>query len=305
MGRQVTDTGPDRDLDDLARRLEASGNFRVLRRLKLSERIEPTDGSQTRTGMFLDVESTGLDVRASEIIELAVTPFEYGVDGRIVSAGQPLHQFNEPADPIPAEITAITGLTDELVAGHRLDISAIEAFVERANILLAHNAAFDRPFVERISPIFAAKPWACTMCDVPWKEEGVEGRRLSELLSGFHYFFEAHRAVDDCEAGIALLTMKLPKSGERVLSRVLKAARQPTWRIFADAAPFETKDVLKHRGYKWNADRALGPRAWWKDVPSDFIDAEVTFLQSEIFQSPVQLPIFEITAFQRYSMRVR
>ncbi|MBY0305089.1 MAG: hypothetical protein K2W86_08085 [Sphingomonas sp.] len=131
----------------------------------------------------------------------------------------------------------------------------------------------------------------------------VEGRRLSELLSGFNYFFDAHRAVDDCEAGIALLTMKLPKSGERVLSSVLKTARQPTWRIFADAAPFEMKDVLKHRGYKWNADRALGPRAWWKEVPSDLIDAEVDFLQSEIFRSPVHLPMFEITAFQRYSMR--
>lgn len=299
----MIDTGSDCDLDVLARRLEASGNFRVLRRLKLSERVEPSDGSQTRTGMFLDVESTGLDVRASEIIELSVMPFEYGVDGRIVSIGQPLHQFNEPADPIPSEITAITGLTDELVAGHRLDIPAIEAFVKRANILVAHNAAFDRPLVERISPIFAAKPWACTMCDVPWKREGIEGRRLSELLSGFQYFFEAHRAVDDCEAGIALLTMKLPKSGERVLSRLLKAARQPTWRIFADAAPFETKDVLKHRGYKWNADRTLGPRAWWKDVPSELVDAEVAFLQSEIFRSPVQLPMFEITAFQRYSMR--
>jgi DNA polymerase-3 subunit epsilon len=301
----VIDAGPDCDLDVLARRLEASGNFRVLRRLKLSDCVEASDGSQTRTGMFLDVESTGLDIRASQIIELCITPFEYGIDGRIVSVGQPLHQFNEPEEPIPSEITAITGLTDEVVTGHRLDISVIEAFVERANILLAHNAAFDRPLVERISPIFASKPWACTMCDVPWKEEGVEGRRLSELLSGFQFFFEAHRAVDDCEAGIALLTMKLPKSGERVLNRVLKAARQPTWRIFADAAPFEMKDTLKRRGYKWNADRMLGPRAWWKDVPSDLVDAEVAYLQSEIFRSPVQFPIFEITAFQRYSGRLR
>ena len=255
--------------------------------------------------MFLDVESTGLDIRDSEIIELAITPFEYGMDGRIISVGQPLHQFNEPADTLTPEIAAITGLTDELLAGHRLDIPAIEAFVERADFLLAHNAAFDRPFVERISSIFAAKPWGCTMCDVPWSGEGFEGRRLSDLLSGFHYFFDAHRAVDDCEAGIALLTMKLPKSGDRVLIRILKAARQPTWRIFADAAPFETKDVLKRRGYKWNGDRAMGPRAWWKDVPSNLVDTEVDFLRSEIFRSPVQLPMVEITAFQRYSIRGR
>ncbi|MCY0093251.1 3'-5' exonuclease [Hoeflea ulvae] len=305
MEQDVTNTYPNLNLEELVDRLEATGDFRVLRRLKLSEHIEPSDSSRNRTGMFLDVESTGLDVGTSEILELAIMPFEYGADGRVVSVGQPLHQFNEPATSIPPEITAITGLTDELVAGHRLDIPAIEAFVEQTDVLLAHNAAFDRPFVERISPIFAAKPWACTMCDVPWKGEGFEGRRLSDLLYKFHYFFDAHRAVDDCEAGIALLTMKLPKSGERVLSCVLKAARQSTWRIFADAAPFEMKDALKNRGYKWNADRAIGPRAWWKDVPSDLIDAEVEFLQSEVLRSPVQLPMFEITAFQRYSGRIR
>ncbi|MBS3850213.1 3'-5' exonuclease [Devosia sp. BSSL-BM10] len=295
----------DDDLEELARRLDASGDFRVLRRLRLGDRIEPSDGSRVRTGMFLDVETTGLDFQTSEILELAIVPFEYAVDGRIVSVGQSLHQFNEPAKPIPSEITAITGLTDELVEGHQLDITEIEKLVSSADILIAHNAGFDRPFVERISPIFEAKPWACTMFDVPWKQEGVEGRRLSDLLSGFQCFFDAHRAVDDCEAGIALLTMKLPKSSERVLSKVLKSARQPMWRIFAEAAPFESKDILKHRGYKWNSDDKLGPRAWWTDLTADRVDAEVEFLRSEIFRSPVQLPMFEITAFQRYSMRLR
>jgi len=301
----VIGTGSDRDLDELARLLEESGDFRVLRRLKLSELIKQSDGSKTRTGIFLDVESTGLDTRTSEIIEVGLMPFEYCSDGRIVSVGKPLHQLNEPSDPIPSEITAITGLTDELVAGHRLDIPVIEKFAGQADLVLAHNAAFDRPFAERISRIFATKPWACTMCDVPWKAEGIEGRRLSDLLSCFQYFFEAHRAVDDCEAGIALLTMLLPKSRERVLSRVLQAARTPTWRIFADAAPFETKDTLKRRGYKWNPDRELGPRAWWKDVPSELVDDEVEYLSREIFQRSVKPLMFEITAFQRYSTRLR
>ena len=65
------------------------------------------------------------------------------------------------------------------------------------------------------------------------------------------------------------------------------------------------KDVLKQRGYKWNADPTLGPRAWWKDLPSETIDAEIAFLQSEVFRSPVTVPMFEITAFERYAMRLR
>jgi DNA polymerase-3 subunit epsilon len=293
------------DLEAAAARLEATGNYRVLRRLNLAGRLVGDEGFRLRTGMFLDVETTGLDPKADAIIELAIVPFDYDTDGRIVAVGAALHQLNEPAGPIPSEITAITGLTDEMVDGRALDVSAIEAFVGRADIILAHNAAFDRPFAERLSPIFAGKAWGCTMCDVPWKDEGIEGRRLSDLLGGFQYFYDAHRAVDDCEAGIALLTMTLPRSGFRVLQRLLEVARRPTWRIFAEGASFEVKDVLKHRGYKWNAERSMGPKSWWKDVDTSMIEGERAFLRSEIFKGEVNPPMFEITAFQRYSTRVR
>lgn len=293
------------ELEDAAARLEATGNYRVLRRLNLAERLVGDEGLRLRTGMFLDVETTGLDPKASEIIEMAIMPFEYDTHARIVAVGAPLHQFNEPVDAIPSEITAITGLTDELVAGHALDLGAIEAFVGRADIILAHNAAFDRPFAERLSPIFAAKAWGCTMCDVPWKDEGIEGRRLSDLLSNFQYFFDAHRAVDDCEAGIALLTMTLPRSGVRILQRLLEVARRPTWRLFAEGASFDIKDVLKHRGYKWNGEPSIGPKSWWRDVDASVVEEERAYLRSEIFKREINIPMFEITAFQRYSTRAR
>jgi DNA polymerase-3 subunit epsilon len=270
------------DPETVVRELEASGKYRVLRRLDLSRQLVEDTGAPTRCGIFLDIESTGLNPALNEPIEFAMVPFEYTSDGEVVAVREPLHQFNEPMEAIPSEITAITGLTDAHVAGHKLDVPAIEVFTAQAAIIIAHNAAFDRPFAERISSVFAAKPWACTMCDVPWREEGVEGRRLSDLLSRFSYFFDAHRAVDDCNAGIALTTMVLPRSGRTVLDRLLQVARQPTWRIFAEGAPFETKDVLKKRGYRWNTDAGVGPRAWRIDVDETKIDTEIAFLKKEI-----------------------
>ncbi len=293
------------DPDSMVRALEETGQYRVLRRLDLARRLELNDGTPVRRGIFLDIESTGLDPSSSEPIELAMVPFDYTNDGRVFAVHTALHQFNEPSEPIPSEITAITGLTDEQVMGHKLDAATIDAFAGQAAVILAHNAAFDRPFAERISPLFAAKPWACTMCDVPWRDEGIEGRRLSDLLSCFSYFFDAHRAVDDCRAGIALTTMVLPKSGKRVLEKLLQVARQPTWRIFAEGAPFETKDALKHRGYRWNTNPGVGPRAWRIDVDPDRVEAEVAFLRTEILRSNATPPIYEITAFQRYSNRSR
>lgn len=292
------------ELEGMAQLLEASDRFRVLRRLKLLERLEQSDGTTTKKGMFLDVETTGLD-KESELLELAIVPFDYTSDGRIVGLGEPFHQLNEPTDPIPSEITAITGLTDGMVSGQRIDPDAVAHFVSDASIIIAHNAAFDRPFVERLSPVFVTKPWACTMSDVPWREQGFEGRRLSDLLARFGFFFDAHRALDDCEAGIALLTMTLPRNGERVLEALLRTARQPTWRLFAVDAPYDLRNLLKRRSYRWNTDREFGPRAWWIEIQDERVEEELSFLRETVFHREVQIPLSEITAFQRHAGRSR
>ncbi|WP_202033029.1 3'-5' exonuclease [Rhizobium rhizogenes] len=292
------------NLEEMAGVLERSGRYRVLRRLVVEENLAADDGSPTKLGVFIDIESTGLDYKNCEIIEIALLPFNYTLDGRIFSLEPIVHYLNEPSTLLPTEITAITGLTDDMLRGHKLDLGEIEACASRASLVIAHNAAFDRPFAERLSPIFASKPWACTMSDVPWKEEGFEGRRLSDLLSAFSYFFDAHRADDDCAAGVGLLTMVLPKSGCTVFERLLGTARQSSTRIFALNAPFDSKDILKKRGYRWNVEASFGPRAWWREVADNNLQAELNYLRSEIYLAPVELPVVHITALQRYSARI-
>lgn len=261
------------------------------------------DGSPTRLGMFLDIESTGLDPLTCEAIELAIVPFEYRLDGAIVAVHPSFHQFNEPSAPISDEITRITGITNAMLAGHRIDPVAVARFIESAAIVIAHNATFDRPIAERITPAFIAKPWACTMSDVDWRSEGFEGRRLSELLTAFGLFFDAHRASEDCEAGIALLAQIVPRSGRRVLETVLAAARKACWRIFAVEAPYDAREILRQRGYRWNTTQDFGPRSWWIDLERMRVEPELQFLEDEIFQRPLDLPMQEVTAYDRYSMR--
>ena len=296
-------TIPGDELEDIAQRLEASDRYRVLRRLDLASCLDKRDKGPTRIGMFLDIESTSLDRLTCEPIELAIFPFEYSGDGTVVAVDAPLHLLNEPSEPISPEITAITGITSEMVAGHRIDPAEVAIFVDRAAIVIAHNATFDRPIAERISPVFQTKPWACSMCDVDWQGEGFKGRRLADLLGGYGLFFEAHRAIDDCEAGIALLTQTLPRSERGVLDVLLSTARRSTKRIFAVGAPFESRDKLKRRGYKWNVIPAFGPRAWWIDFDATQVEAELCFLETEIFHRRIDLPIQEITAYERYSIR--
>jgi DNA polymerase-3 subunit epsilon len=190
-----------------------------------------------------------------------------------------------------------------MVAGQSIDPAEVVSFLEAAALIVAHNARFDRRFAERFCETFVTRPWACSMSEVNWAEEGFEGTRLGYLAMHCGLFFDGHRAVHDCEATLEILARPLPKSGVTGLARLLHNARQPTCRIWAVEAPFECKDRLKARGYRWNGDGKGQPRAWYVDVPELLQEEELRFLRQEIYGREVTLPEQRITAYDRFSER--
>ncbi len=292
-------------LETLALELETSDDYRVLRRLQPRRVVTPSDGTPTRTAIFLDLETTGLDPTRDEIIEIAMVPFTFSHDGRIFEIGDAFASLREPGVPISAEITALTGITADMVAGQTVDLDAVRQMAAGAVLVIAHNAAFDRPFAERLDPVFATKPWACSMSQVPWAEEGFEGTKLGYLAARQGFFFDGHRAADDCLAAIELLARPLPVSGDPALGRLLETARRPVWRIWAEAAPFAMKDMLKARRYRWNGEVNGRPRAWYVDVPEERREEELAFLRTEIYRRDTLDPTaVRITAYDRFSERV-
>ena len=57
-----------------------------------------------------------------------------------------------------------------------------------ADIVIAHNANFDRPFCERLARGFESKPWACSVKEVSWAEFGYEGSKLGYLVGQSGWF---------------------------------------------------------------------------------------------------------------------
>lgn len=291
------------DLAALAATLVRSGNYRVLRRL-LPRPISVIATNQIcRTGIILDVETTGLDHQKDEIIEIGILKFDYFPDGSVAGLRDVLTAFNEPAVPISQDITDLTGITDEMVAGHRIDEAAVSAFVDDAVIVIAHNSSFDRKFAERYWPIFERKAWGCSMTEVEWRKHGFEGARLGYLLNGTGFFHKAHRAVDDCYALLEVLAFELPTMGAPALSVLLDQVRKNTMRVWAEQSPFDLKDALKRRGYRWSDGSDGRPRSWYIDVNEGKEEDEISFLRNEIYLREVQLRLQTLTAFDRSSIR--
>jgi DNA polymerase-3 subunit epsilon len=187
------------DLARMAELLDKSGDYRILRRLVPRDVFASIPAKQQiKVGVVLDVETTGLDAKMDEVIELGMVKFAYGPDGRVARVIDTFGSLNQPGDPIPAEITAFTGITNDMVAGKRIDAAAVATFVADANIVIAHNANFDRRFAERYWREFEHKHWGCSATEINWRAHGFEGSRLGYLLMGAGLFHTAHRAVDDC-----------------------------------------------------------------------------------------------------------
>ncbi len=283
--------------------LEASGRFKVLRRLEAGPMVAPPDDVPCRTALFVDVETTGLDPKADEIIELAMVRFTYGPDGTIYSIDDAFHGLREPSIAITDEITRLTGIDHSMVAGKAINPAEVAALVEKADLILAHNAAFDRKFLERFCDAFVHKPWACTQSQIDWKSEGFEGTRLGYLAQGAGFFYDRHRALNDCHAAVALLARPLPQSGTKGLAALLAVARKPQVRLFATQAPFDMKDRLRARGYRWNAEGHGPARAWYIDCDEEAVAAETDWLETEIYGRQADLHAVRIDAFNRFSVR--
>jgi DNA polymerase-3 subunit epsilon len=224
----------ERTLEQMARSLVESGDYRVTSRLEPHAEYHPPDNSPKFVAAVVDVETTGTNPDRDKIIELGICLFEYDrPNGRIYKVLGSWEWFEDPGFSIPPEIRTITGITDQMVAGHRIDDRAVNDLLGRVVLVIAHNADFDRRFMEKRLPAFTTKHWACSRAGIDWKAEGIRSSALEFLAYSLGFFHDGHRAGSDCRATLHALAQPLPGTGRLALQALLEQVRLPTWRLWA------------------------------------------------------------------------
>jgi len=285
----------------LIEQLEGTSLHRVLRRLAVEPGPTGLDAELPATfiGIVVDCETTGLDVASDAIIELAVRRFRYNDAGRIVEIGRAYSWREDPRRALGPEIVQLTGLHDIDLVGCEIDTEIATGLLRSASVVVAHNAAFDRKMIERRLPAAAGLAWACSCRELDWPAAGFDGRGLGWLLAQAGWFHGAHRAEGDVDAVIQLLRHTMP-DGRTALRELIDTASEPSVLLTAVGTHFDVKDVLKARGYRWDA----AGRVWCREVPQHVADDEEHWLLSAAYR-PEHRPYASGPSLARVTWRER
>ena len=162
---------------------------------------------------FIDFETTGLDPECDRIIEAGIIILKLGYSGEMEGSSS----LANPGIPIPARITKLTGITNEMMLDAKPSQEVIAEFLDKIGTrpVAAYNAKFDVAFLEREARRIGRSfdnEWVCIMEYVKNKHPDLPRYRLTDVCGAFNVSapaaageqIDAHRALYDVE-----LTMRL------------------------------------------------------------------------------------------------
>jgi DNA polymerase-3 subunit epsilon len=204
--------------------------------------------------LILDTETTGVDRDKDRVIEV----------GCILWSVEHRTTLSIYSNLIQGEDNAaehINGITPAVLRQHPAPATrvfkAVECLAERADIVVAHQADFDRAFCARHSDYLASKSWVCTKEDLVWPRAKPGTSLVATALAHGVPVFQAHRAISDCML-IARLFEAHPDIDTR-LEAALAHSLIPKHRYVAITS-YEERDLPKQAGFRWDGER----KEWWR-----------------------------------------
>lgn len=224
---------------------------------------------------FVDTETTGLDPKVNRLVEIAVALWKFeSTSNRIVRSFSTLCNDDTGIQMTP-EITKINGVTQELLDHRGVPHGSVlkhigDNYVKACDYLCAHNAPFDRAFIEseleRANLPKWDKTWIDTKLDLPFPDN-FTSRRLNHLAAehGFLNPFP-HTALAD--------TMTMARiMAEYSIDFIIKSTEAEIFHLTmqTDYQDYETREKLKRLGFHWDKPNKI----WKRIVKSHSMDKEL------------------------------
>ncbi|QIG69804.1 putative DNA polymerase III epsilon subunit protein [Rhizobium phage RHph_I46] len=203
---------------------------------------------------YVDFETTGLDTENAEVTQFGWVRFQFDDAYKITKIVRTGLKHNVPNGDVEETAARLTGLTKArlIEIGETLEQSDFDDAFDGVEFALAHNAKFDRRYVDRF---YNAEPlvWGCTNADLNIRDRYMIPSNSLGILMAYmkDWFFGHHDALEDAWAGVHLADM--------FFEELVKKIFTPSYNVFAYDSPFESKDALKYRGYKWKNEG----KVWW------------------------------------------
>ncbi|MBR6968491.1 MAG: 3'-5' exoribonuclease [Ruminococcus sp.] len=174
--------------------------------------------------VVLDLETTGLDPRKNEIIEIGAIKF---LNNEKMDS---FHEYVNIHKPIPANITKLTGITDsDLSDAPELSdvLSRFHSFISDI-VLVIHNASFDMRFLQinyhNILGITLSNQVIDTLSLSKKYLSNLDNHKLTTIKEYFNVDVGSHNALDDCETTSVLYKYCYNQEREKKLQEELKTS---------------------------------------------------------------------------------
>ena len=193
--------------------------------------------------LLIDTETTGLDPAHGELCEVGAVLFS--VPHRAVISQ--LSFLRPVLCNAAAAINGIDPLLTQLPQPASEPLALFLAMAQQADAFLAHNAAFDRQWIEPLLPadlLGGTRPWICSCEGIRWP--GLKPNPSLQSLALAHGIpvWAAHRALTDC----IYLAQVLERDPE--LEAHLQEGLQPR-HLVAAQLPYEQRELAREAGFRW------------------------------------------------------
>ena len=194
--------------------------------------------------LILDTETTGLDPGRDRCIEVGAVLFDVTHRAVLTQISFLLPCDDNPARPVNGIDPAVTQLPQPWPQA----LQCFEAMLAAADLVVAHNATFDRQWfgLGPLPPI--TKPWLCSMEDLRWPADKRLRSNPSVRDLALAYgvpVWAAHRALTDC-LYIAQVFERCPE-----LEQLLQAGLEPR-RLYRARLSYEERHKAREAGFRWN-----------------------------------------------------